>query len=679
MIKTLLIANRGEIARRVMKTAQRMNIRCVAVYSEADSNAPHVREADEAVLIGPAPASESYLRADKIIEAAKQTGADAIHPGYGFLSENAEFAEACAANDIIFVGPSPDAIRAMGLKDKAKVLMEKAAVPVTPGYHGDNQDPEFLKSEAGQIGYPVLIKAVAGGGGKGMRKVDAESDFLASLESCQRESRKSFGNDLVLIEKFITNPRHIEVQVFGDSHGNVVHMYERDCSLQRRHQKVIEEAPAPGMTSGVREAMCNAAINAAKAVNYSGAGTVEFIVDGSGELREDGFYFMEMNTRLQVEHPVTEMVTGLDLVELQLRVADGGSVPDQDNISLTGHAIETRLYAEDPANGFLPSTGVLEEFGLPQGIEFELPSDLDEANFRIDASVDAGDEVSVFYDPMIAKLISFSRLGRDLAIDEMIDAIDQECFSHPVKTNAGFLRRALDHVDFRAAKIDTGFIEAHSDNLLSHETALLLKSLVAILQLSPPSGDSRDIWSAPSGFRLNASPVTTAHFELGDVPVAVQLNQTNNLTTAIIDDVSIEIEAPLINGDDYEGEIEFGYAGNHLVAVYSCPASSSGLIRISCRGEMLVFTPPDPEAHIADEEAGGTIKAPMPGKVLAVNVKAGDSVTKGDALIVLEAMKMEHALVAPRDGIIAELSVEAGAQVSDGDVLAVLAEEAAET
>ena len=346
MIKTLLIANRGEIARRVMRTAQRLGIRTVAVYSEADADAPHVREADAAVLIGPAPAAESYLVADRIIAAAKETGADAIHPGYGFLSENAAFAEACAANDIIFVGPPASAIRAMGLKDQAKALMEKAGVPVTPGYHGENQDAGLLAEEAGRIGYPVLIKAVAGGGGKGMRKVEKAQDFAAALESCQREAAKSFGDDRVLIEKFITNPRHIEVQVFGDSRGRVIHLYERDCSLQRRHQKVIEEAPAPGMTPNVRLAMCSAAINAAKAVNYVGAGTVEFIVDGSGPLREDGFFFMEMNTRLQVEHPVTEMITGLDLVELQLKVAAGASVPEQDTIRASGHAMEARLYAE---------------------------------------------------------------------------------------------------------------------------------------------------------------------------------------------------------------------------------------------------------------------------------------------------------------------------------------------
>ena len=367
MINKLLIANRGEIACRVIRSARQMGIATVAVYSDADAKAVHVKMADEAVHIGPSPARESYLVAERIIKAARDTGADAIHPGYGFLSENAGFARECARNGIIFVGPSPEAIEAMGLKDRAKALMEKAGVPVTPGYHGDNQDPAFLQKQADEIGYPVLIKAVAGGGGKGMRKVDKAGDFAAALDSCKREAASSFGDENVLIEKYITSPRHIEVQVFGDSHGNVIHLFERDCSLQRRHQKVLEEAPAPGMSEDVREAMCSAAVRAAQAVNYAGAGTVEFIVDGSGALRTDGFYFMEMNTRLQVEHPVTEMVTGLDLVRLQLEVAAGGHVPPQEAVTLSGHAVEARLYAEDPSTGFLPSTGVLERLDLPEG------------------------------------------------------------------------------------------------------------------------------------------------------------------------------------------------------------------------------------------------------------------------------------------------------------------------
>ena len=681
MIKTLLIANRGEIARRIMRTAQHMGIRCVAVYSEADAEAPHVVEADEAILLGPAPAAESYLLADKIIAAAKQTGADAIHPGYGFLSENADFAEACAANNIIFVGPSADSIRAMGLKDRAKKLMEAAGVPVTPGYHGEEQDPVHLQAEAEKIGYPVLIKAVAGGGGKGMRKVDDVENFLSSLESCQRESSKSFGNDQVLIEKFITNPRHIEVQVFGDSRGRVVHMYERDCSVQRRHQKVIEEAPAPGMTAEVRAAMCSAAINAAKAVDYVGAGTIEFIVDGSGPLRENGFYFMEMNTRLQVEHPVTEMVTGIDLVELQLNVAAGGSVPEQNDISLTGHAVEVRLYAEDPANNFLPSTGILEQFSLPDAPEFEVPLGESGSELRVDAAVQPGGEVSVFYDPMIAKIISWSGHSRDEAIDDLVDAIDLECWSHPVRINAGFLRAALDHPEFRNGAIDTGFIETHAADLLNDRSATILKVLAAIVRLDAPQAGLQgskigDVWDQRSGFRLNAADCLTTRLESAEGAFAVSLTRGEaGQCTASIAGIDIVLDGLEISGDEDGGELIFDLEGEPASAVYSFPQGRPGHIVLSFRGEMAIFTPPNPEAHTDTAEAGNIVKAPMPGKILAVNIKSGDAVSKGDALIVLEAMKMEHALTAPRDGIIAELSAKVGDQVSEGDILVAMLED----
>jgi acetyl/propionyl-CoA carboxylase alpha subunit len=681
MIKTLLIANRGEIARRIMRSAQHMGMRCVAVYSEADAAAPHVLEADEAVLLGPAPAAESYLLADKIIAAAKETGADAIHPGYGFLSENAEFAEACAANNIIFVGPSADSIRAMGPKDQAKKLMEEAGVPVTPGYHGEEQDPQHLKKHAGEIGYPVLIKAVAGGGGKGMRKVDDAKDFLSSLESCQRESTKSFGNDKVLIEKFIINPRHIEVQVFGDSRGRVVHMYERDCSLQRRHQKVIEEAPAPGMTAEVRAAMCSAAINAAKAVDYVGAGTIEFIVDGSGPLRENGFYFMEMNTRLQVEHPVTEMVTGIDLVELQLNVAAGGSVPDQGDISLHGHALEVRLYAEDPSNEFLPSTGLLEQFSLPDAPEFEMRLSQSGNELRVDAAVQPGGEVSVFYDPMIAKVISWSAHGRGEAIDDLVDAIDLECWSYPVRTNAGFLRSALSHPQFRAAKIDTGFIETHGTDLLNDRSANMLKILAAIVTLEAPRAGSHgsapeDVWNQRSGFRLNAPASLTSRLEtIGGAFSVSLMHDEGGRCLAHFDGADIVLDRLEVSADDGGGELTFNLDGEPASAVYSYPSGMPGGILLSFRGEMVLFTRPNPESHTDTAEAGNVIKAPMPGKILAVNVKSGDIVSKGDALIVLEAMKMEHALTAPRDGTIAELSVMAGGQVSEGDILVALLDE----
>ncbi|WP_291844371.1 acetyl/propionyl/methylcrotonyl-CoA carboxylase subunit alpha [Maricaulis sp.] len=659
MIKTLLIANRGEIARRVMRTAKRMGIRTVAVYSEADADAPHVREADESILLGPAPASESYLLGDKIIEAAIVTGADAIHPGYGFLSENAAFAEACAKNDIIFVGPSPEAIRAMGLKDQAKALMEKAGVPVTPGYHGDNQDPAHLADEAGRIGYPVLIKAVAGGGGKGMRKVDAAEAFLAALESCKRESSKSFGDDRVLIEKFITNPRHIEVQVFGDSRGRVIHLYERDCSLQRRHQKVIEEAPAPGMTPHVRQAMCSAAINAAKAVNYVGAGTVEFIVDGSGELSEDGFFFMEMNTRLQVEHPVTEMVTGLDLVELQLKVAAGGSVPQQDAIRLSGHAMEARLYAEDPVAGFLPSTGPLERLEFPQT----------GPGRRVDTGVEEGGEVSLHYDPMIAKLIAHGENRRESAhiLADMID----ELVIYPVRTNAAFLRRTALHEEFLAARLSTGFIEQNLDDLVAGQVRPVdaAFALLGALDLRPVIGGSLDPFEAADGWRLNAAPRLRHRFAVGDEVITVILERGSRALEVTVGTETTRMTDLAIESRDRGYAFEARANGHDLRAV--CEPVEGGVL-VSCRGRSTVFAYENPEAAADALEAGDVIKAPMPGKVLAVNVTAGDSVKKGQALVVLEAMKMEHALAAPRDGVIGELTVETGGQVAEGDVLVAL-------
>ncbi|MBR9826231.1 MAG: biotin/lipoyl-binding protein [Alphaproteobacteria bacterium] len=663
MIKTLLIANRGEIARRVMRTAKAMGIRCVAVYSEADANAPHVREADESVLLGPAPATESYLLADKIIDAAIAAGADAIHPGYGFLSENAEFAEACAENGIIFVGPSADAIRAMGLKDKAKALMESANVPVTPGYHGENQDPDFLRQQADGIGYPVLIKAVAGGGGKGMRKVEASADFAAALDSCKREAIKSFGDDHVLIEKFISQPRHIEVQVFGDSHGRVVHMYERDCSLQRRHQKVIEEAPAPGMTPAVRAAMCSAAVNAAKAVDYVGAGTVEFIVDGSGKLREDGFYFMEMNTRLQVEHPVTEMVTGLDLVKLQLHVAAGGSVPPQDQIALKGHAMEARLYAEDPQAGFLPSTGPLDILRLP---------DEDEA-VRVDTGVEQGGEVSLYYDPMIAKIITYDA-DRDGAAIAMAFALD-ELSVWPVRTNGGFLRKTVLHPDFLDAKLSTGFIAEHEEDLVAQGFDLAAAGYAVLASVLGDGGDDFDPFALSDGWRMNAPARLRNWFEVGGETVEIALHLQGSSMSVEYGEESLTLDA--VDGASEPGYFHFDASlGTEPVQAHIDLLEEGYLV--SSRGQTALFAFPHPEAAADAAEAGGTIKAPMPGKVLAVNIKPGQSVAKGEALVVLEAMKMEHALAAPRDGVIGEVSVEAGAQVAEGDILVALEEETVE-
>jgi 3-methylcrotonyl-CoA carboxylase alpha subunit len=658
MIKKLLIANRGEIARRVMRTARRMGIATVAVYSDADADALHVRDADEAVRLGPAPAKDSYLRGELILEAAKQTGADAIHPGYGFLSENAGFARACAKAGVIFVGPSPESIDAMGLKDRAKVLMENAGVPVTPGYHGEDQDPHHLAREASRIGYPVLIKAVAGGGGKGMRKVEGAETFLAALDSCKREAASSFGDDRVLIEKFITSPRHIEVQVFGDARGRVVHFFERDCSLQRRHQKVIEEAPAPGMTPHVRAAMCSAAVQAAKAVDYVGAGTVEFIVDGSGTLREDGFYFMEMNTRLQVEHPVTEEVTGYDLVELQLRVASGGSVPEQGEISLCGWAMEARLYAEDPATGFLPSIGRLERLSLPDDI------------VRVDTGVEQGGEVSLYYDPMIAKLISRGAT-REEAIEGLIEGLDAPLVVHPVKTNAGFLRRCLDHDDFRAGTVDTRFIDDRVETLAPSGPSALSQAIAALAfaEGGPLAAQTAsDPWAANDGFRINADPVIETGLDIDGERASVPLQFEGRSVTARIGEDTVAFTA---NQFDPAGSVSAQSGGRRIHAVFE-PRGRAVLV--SVQGETQLLERYNPAAAAEALEGGGAVKAPMPGKVLALPVAAGETVTKGQTLAVLEAMKMEHALAAPRDGVVETVAVQAGAQVGDGDVLVTLAE-----
>lgn len=659
MITKLLIANRGEIACRIMRTAHRMGIATVAVYSDADARAPHVRMAGQAVRLGPAPARESYLKADLILEAAKQTGADAIHPGYGFLSENADFARACQKAGIVFVGPDPEAIDAMGLKGRAKVLMEKAGVPVTPGYHGANQDPEFLAKQADAITYPVLIKAVAGGGGKGMRKVEAAGEFAAALASCQREAASSFGDDHVLIEKFISSPRHIEVQVFGDRRGRVVHFFERDCSLQRRHQKVIEEAPAPGMTPNVRAAMCSAAVRAAEAVNYVGAGTVEFIVDGSGPLREDGFYFMEMNTRLQVEHPVTEAVTGYDLVELQLRVAAGGSVPEQDRIAIKGWAMEARLYAEDPATGFLPSIGPLDRLvlpGKPEGV-------------RADSGVEQGGEVSLHYDPMIAKLITHGATRED-AIDTLVAGLDARTMVWPVRTNAGFLRRALTHPDFRAARVDTRFIDQRLDVLAPKAPPALswVAGTLALTGGGPLAAPARDPWDIRDGFRVNGAAVFEAGLDHAGERMAVRLALRDGRLEAQAGDETLVLDEPHFEAGLFTARLN----GQPVSARFELWGSCGALV--AAQGETHLIAEYNPAAHAEALEGGGAVLAPMPGKVLSVAVKPGDTVKRGQTLVVLEAMKMEHALTAPRDGVVEAVNTKAGAQVNDGAALVVLSE-----
>ena len=618
MIEKLLIANRGEIACRIIRTAHDMGIATVAVYSDADARALHVRSADEAVHIGPSPATESYLVGEKIIAAAKQTGADAIHPGYGFLSENAAFAQAVIDAGLIWVGPKPSSIEAMGLKDAAKKLMRAAGVPVTPGYEGEDQSVERLKSEADAIGYPVLIKAVAGGGGKGMRKVDAAADFEAMLESCRREAKASFSNDEVLLEKWITSPRHIEVQVFGDSHGNVVHLFERDCSLQRRHQKVIEEAPAPGMDEATREEICAAAVRAAKAVDYEGAGTIEFIADASEGLRADRIFFMEMNTRLQVEHPVTEEITGIDLVEWQLRVASGEPIPlAQDALYIDGHAIEARLYAEDPNGGFLPSTGALDHFDL--GTEG-----------RIETGVAEGDLISPFYDPMVAKLVVWGET-RDEAIDQLA-GIAEGVEIWPVKTNAAFIANCLRDEDFENANLDTGFIETKLDSLVSSHEAddgiwQNAADFIALAELE----EHDDL---PMGFRLNAPGVlATTLLHKGQSRTVAAASSLNELdATGFVDPARAVVFA---DGQAFAFERQSRGSG----------AAAAG---------------------------DGAIVAPMPGKVIAVDVAEGDAVTAGQRLMVLEAMKMEHALTAPFDGTVTELSASEGAQVQVEAVLCVV-------
>ena len=616
MISKLLIANRGEIACRIMRTARAMGIATVAVYSDADAKALHVRSADEAVHIGPSPAAESYLAGEKIIAAAKQTGAEAIHPGYGFLSENAAFAQSVIDAGLIWVGPKPASIEAMGLKDAAKQRMRAAGVPVTPGYDGSDQSVERLKTEADAIGYPMLIKAVAGGGGKGMRKVDASEDFAAALESCRREASASFGNDEVLLEKWITSPRHIEVQVFGDSHGNVVHLFERDCSLQRRHQKVIEEAPAPGMDEATREAICAAAVRAAKAVDYEGAGTIEFIADASEGLRADRIFFMEMNTRLQVEHPVTEEITGVDLVEWQLRVASGEPVPlKQEDLSINGWAMEARLYAEDPPSGFLPSIGPLDLLELPDDI------------IRVDTGVEERDAVSPYYDPMIAKLIAYGDT-RDEAMLELASGL----FGlrvWPVKTNAAFLLACLNDHDFRAGTVTTGLIGERGDALVDVEPAGENEWKVAALSLFAPyfvAGEAPNAgpWAANMGFRFNR-----------DAGPRITIQHGGERRTLMLEES--------IDATGFATPIDGG------VIAYR-------------QGQPYAFTLPNftGGGHSAHD---GDILAPMPGKVIAVDVAEGDAVTAGQRLLVLEAMKMEHALTAPFDGMVAELTVCEGSQV----------------
>jgi 3-methylcrotonyl-CoA carboxylase alpha subunit len=648
MIESLLVANRGEIARRIFRTARRMRMRTVAVFTEADRTWPHWREADDAVLIGDGPASESYLSIDRIIEAARQSGVEAVHPGYGFLSENAAFAAACEAAGLVFVGPPASAIRAMGSKAEAKAIMTRAGVPVVPGYNGERQEPEFLKQKAYEIGYPVLIKAVSGGGGRGMRRVDRVLDFEPALAAARREALSAFGDDRVLVERYVERPRHIEVQVFADGHGNVVHLFERDCSVQRRHQKVVEEAPAPGLSAETRRVMGAAAVKAAAAVGYRGAGTVEFIADTSRGLRPDAFFFMEMNTRLQVEHPVTEEVTGLDLVEWQLRVAAGEALPlSQGEIGVAGHAIEVRVYAEDPGSDFRPSTGRLWAASFPSG-----------PGVRVDAGVEAGSEVGPFYDSMLAKVIATGG-DRAEALGRVAGALQQVRIAGP-KTNLAFLLAIIGHPDFAGGGVDTGFIEREMDGLV-----------VSPVKPGAVAGAVEEHLRREAGRLAAPAPgpwARTDGFELGGVQ--------RRWSTAV-----------RIDGNPATAEIAWDAAGPRVVRLGEADPgrSMTGDVVWAGRSAFILdgggqteVSFPDPLARDPERgEAGGDVVAPMTGRVATVAVKPGDRVEKGALLFTLEAMKMEHSVLAPLAGTVSAIQIVPGAQVAQG--APAVAIEAAET
>ncbi len=656
MFDKILIANRGEIACRVIKTARRMGIKTVAVYSEADANARHVRLADEAVLIGPAAARESYLVIDKIIAAAKQTGAQAIHPGYGFLSENEDFCHACEREGIVFIGPPVSAIRAMGSKSEAKKLMEAAGVPLTPGYHGDDQDPAWLHQQADAIGYPVLIKAAAGGGGKGMRLVERSEDFIDLLASCKREASSSFGDDHVLVEKYITKPRHIEIQVFGDTHGNVVYLFERDCSVQRRHQKVLEEAPAPGMTLERRAAMGKAAVEAAKAVGYVGAGTVEFIANQDGS-----FYFMEMNTRLQVEHPVTEMITGLDLVEWQLRVASGEKLPlEQEQLQIRGHALEARIYAEDPAKGFLPSTGKLVHLAPPA----------ESLHVRVDTGVEEGDEISPHYDPMIAKLIVWD-INRDRALARMLQALaDYRVVG--VANNIEFLSRLTACPAFSGADLDTGLIEREKAYLFPADEAapaevLQIAALAELLRdaafadrRAARSADPASPWHARDGWRMNATACRSLLFRHGESEHEVEVAYLPGAWRLSVGSCSVVARGEL----NPRGLLRVELDGTRMDATV---IAAAGRRHVFAKGRAWQLAAVDP-LHHGGEGGGaeGGLLAPMPGKVIALVAAEGAKVEKGAPLLILEAMKMEHTITAPAAGTVKAFRFGVGDQVGDG-------------
>jgi 3-methylcrotonyl-CoA carboxylase alpha subunit len=652
MFETILIANRGEIACRILATCRRMGIRGVAVYSDADANSRHVRLADAAVRIGPAPARESYLNIDRILEAARQAGAQAIHPGYGFLSENAEFAEACAKAGVVFIGPPAAAIRAMGSKAAAKDLMRKAGVPLTPGYEGAEQDPEFLAKQADKIGYPVMIKANAGGGGKGMRRVEAREQFAADLASCRREAAAAFGDDSVLLEKYLLEPRHVEVQVFGDTHANVVSLFERDCSVQRRHQKVIEEAPAPLISEELRRALSRAGRSAAQAVGYVGAGTVEFLLDHDG-----GLHFMEMNTRLQVEHPVTEMITGLDLVEWQLRVAAGEPLPvAQDQITMRGHAIEVRIYAEDPAHEFLPSIGRIVHLRAPA----------ESRNVRIDTGVEQGDTITPYYDPMIAKLIVWDET-RELAVRRMDHALGEYQIVG-VANNVGLLRRLVTSPSFANARLDTSLIERerewiHADTGEAPREALILAALAVLLRERKANGETggaKSPWAAGDGWRLSSRLERTLRLKQSGREAQLKVAYSGAGFRMTIGGAALEVSGELCGENDLEAVIGGQRVRGTVVAARDGLHTFFG-------GRHFVFEYDDPLEVETHHHAGeGSLAAPMPGRVVALAAALGERVEKGAPLMVLEAMKMECTIFAPAAGRVESYHFAPGDQVSEG-------------
>ncbi|WND02541.1 acetyl-CoA carboxylase biotin carboxylase subunit [Temperatibacter marinus] len=653
-ISKILIANRGEIACRVMQTSKEMGLSTVAVFSEADQDAMHVEMADEAVCIGPAAAAESYLVQQKIIEAARKTGAEAIHPGYGFLSENPDFAELCKANDIIFIGPSAESMNAMALKGTAKQLMIDAGVPVVPGYHGEAQDDETLYKAALDIGFPVLIKAVAGGGGKGMRAVESEKDLVEAIIAARSEGEKSFGNGKLLIEKLIQKPRHIELQVFGDCYGNAVHLMERDCSIQRRHQKVIEEAPAPGMTDNLRKEMGDAAVNAAKAVNYTGAGTVEFIVDVANGLEDAPFYFMEMNTRLQVEHPVTEMITGVDLVEWQIRVAQGEMLPMTQEAIVDGsygHSIEVRLYAEDPANNFLPAIGTLEKFETVES---------DYARERVETGVRSGDEISIHYDPMIAKLVV---LGDDrLQAIQSMQKLLKKTLLAGTRTNRDFLARLMHDENFIAANLDTGFLNGKTESLCDDPEPSAEDYAIAGLihyALATNAPKENDPFAVLDGFRMNSKAQYTVLFK--DASVLISEGETETTVTCLnktytAHRIDIGESEARLQLDGYQQEVK--YSATDDAVMLAMPTYSHQLSLYKPDFETDAFTGGD-----------GAVVSPMPGKILDIRSVAGDVVKAGDTILIMEAMKMEQSLTAPIDGIIENIYVNVQDQVPENTVL----------